>query len=187
MNELGFNYYLYYLKENENDYFNGSFEYYFKDNKKYVLYGYTADKELSKRFEKERNMDLFKKEKVKATIDLVSELGKNFPSGMMTNFVFPVYNETKTMASEMAVTELEKMTIDSRALYIKTNFVSYCWTNISIFKKEIRDALRILDYDKYNKMIIKDGKAWNYNDVYDIDDIKINYFPIIFDIVKGTL
>lgn len=189
MGDLGFNYYIYYLKKNKDDYFSGNYEFFYEDNEDYVLYAYTASKDLAKRFENERNMKMFKKEKTKATTELVAELARNYPKGILTNYVFPIYNKSETMASEIVLTELEKITIDGRVLHLKTSILSYCWYDYRIFNKEIIWALKILDYDKYNNMIqMETQKTWFYDDYLDyIEDTKIDYIPVIFEILKGTL
>ena len=117
-------------------------------DKELTLYAFTDKKNYAKRFEKERDMNQFKKKIVDLSSDQIKYLLDEYSHCDLIPLRIEIYDE-KTNSSfhkKFMVTKNENNHFTSNKFMGETNLYTHCWTPPFIFKKKIQKALDDIGY-----------------------------------------
>lgn len=114
------------------------------------IYAYTDDKELAKQFEKERNMEVFKKCKKELQRGSVNYLADNYQNNMLehlkgTTKIAGIGSEVTDF--DIAITKEEQILVMNMAVHITEQQIpNKCWTSPTIFLDNYRALLDKVGY-----------------------------------------
>ena len=180
------------------------------------LFAFTDKKKYAKKFEKQRNMNLFRKKKAYLSSGQIEFLLGNYPECDLVNLNIDIFNEKddSSFKEEFIITKSENMEFTNKSVMADINIYTHCWIPPMIFKKDIREALYTLGYcDLYRKISNnKYDKNRDYSEYIsylnnDLDNrqkaiffnimkndfgsnkeiFKVNEYGILFDIIGDTL
>lgn len=142
------------------------------------LYAYTDSKELSKLFKSQRNMKIFRYEKVDLTKDEVADLATKENDKILEESELK-YSDNGTIGSiKLVVTKMEKYSVISESAdLIACDVYKYAWVNPYIFKDEIVKSLKKLKYLSCNNLLTQGKEV--YLDIFSEADelaIFLRYF-----------
>lgn len=141
-------------------------------------YAYSNDVKIIKKFYATRNMKKFIIRRKTLSEQDLSDLNDEEPGGLLMPYQFKI---TDTMNLMIPITLNEKMTIESIGNQISLLYIHlYASVPISIFNKDTRNALHLMEYDKTSQQN-KDG---NYHEF--IPNFLIIFYKEFGDLMKGS-
>lgn len=154
-----------------------------------LLYAYTDNKDLAKKFEETRDMSKFFKVKRKITRDELNYLADVYNKEYMMMKSF----ETKTengdvITCDLVLTKMEFFAIDRAYIEMSISKIwTYTWINPFIFKEKIIDALDNLGYILGYNMIKGNDKKGDIYSIFKPDYISafIHHFGFLLKNDKG--
>lgn len=135
--------------------------YYLKDDK--TLYAYTDQKELARKFESTRDMNIFYKIKKVISKDALNSLAEEYQNKYLNEYELNTYDTNTGYKCKVYIvmTQEEYMTVLASDAGILVGLNSHCFYDPRIFKDEIQEALNEIYY-KYFFTSISSGKAILY-------------------------
>lgn len=141
-------------------------------------YAYSNDPKIIKKFYGTRNMKKFIVKRKILDDQVLSELNDEEPGGLLTLYYFKL-NDSMNLI--IPITLNEKMTIESIGNKVSLLYLHlYASVPMSIFKKDTRNALKLVEYDKTSQQN-KDG---NYHEF--IPNFLIIFYKEFGDLMKGS-
>lgn len=150
--------------------------------KRYDLYALTNKKEYAKKFESERDMDLFVKRVSKEDSETFTKLGNDNRACLLElhNFMTKTIYENGLIGIkdvDILCTNYEWQTCkDEAEVYSDFSHEEYWYTfpSPAIFKKKYQESLRILEYISNYKFFVGSTKLGIDDNGYEAPDISID-------------
>lgn len=146
-------------------------------NRKKSVYAYTDSKEISKLFQKQRDMNIFIKEKKYFTSDDLYTLYEESPGCLLSKREGETCLNNIRKNIEIALTESEYIDLIVMTERIKNTLSSSSFTNPFIFKHKYREALTVI---KYSVSYLNNAKSINEN----IDKMLSNVLEDHLDLIN---
>lgn len=149
-----FTYYIYYLKEDEEE--------------TYKIYAYTDEKNVMKEFDFTRDIEnIFIKKKKKLNRNEVNILARDYQTNIIHLYEVKAYNYNKKEFETLILpmTHIENITLENmKSNLMLTQIYQSCWLNPNVFKKDIQRVLKILRYKSLYNSITRGLEDCNEND-----------------------
>lgn len=148
--------------------------YLLNDNGSPELYGYTDEKNIAKCFKKERDMNKFVCKVHELTSNEIKMLHDKYSGAVIV--IYEGYGKKRghgsgTVNASIAMISDEYHSIISEyGSLIDHDFMTYARYSPSIFNKEIKDALKYIDYNEWYKLF--DARESDVGNDYDLDVIE---------------
>lgn len=146
-------------------------------DRRYSVYAYTDSKELSKLFEKQRDMSIFIKEKKHFTSDDLYILHENCPGCLLTKRDGETYIDNKRKNIELVLTESEHIDLMVMTQRIQSILATSSFDNPFLFKDKYAKALSVI---KYIASYLNNTKSMDIN----IDKKVTDFLDDDFDIIN---
>lgn len=150
---------------------------------KYPLYAFTADKKLYKEFKKERNMDSFIILKSDIDREDYAEYAQEHRACLIDRAEFSVKDDDGKIQNILfAITDYEQLILDDIDVEYLMGDKSY-FVSDKIFNKDIRKALKVLEYPFFYATITGNEEEL---EKYDQVNVRNNDFEILYSQFSGT-
>lgn len=143
------------------------FYYYLDDEESGEIYAYTDHSDLAKEFERMRNMTKFKRRKRKISRREVNFLADEYPERYLkSKYLFTAKKgKQETTEIKVVMTDVESTTTENHvAALIVSDLWANVWTPVTIFCKELKQALKTIGYDLGYAFISETNEKIEIND-----------------------